>query len=111
MESLRMVEMGYTFSTFHAYSEVGGIGMKNDWLITFRSVTFAQKGERALKGRGINTVLQRTPRNLSERGCGYCLRIRERDIFAAVEILRSDQIAFEKIFAMRAGGGAEERQL
>ena len=50
--------------------------MKQDWLITFRSVTLAQKGERALKQAEIFCSLQRTPKMLSERGCGYCLRIR-----------------------------------
>ena len=50
--------------------------MKQDWLITFRSVTLAQKGERALKQAEIFCSLQRTPKMLSERGCGYCLRLR-----------------------------------
>ena len=85
--------------------------MKNDWLITFRSVTFAQKGERALKDKGINTILQRTPRNLSEKGCGYCLYVRERDVFSAVDELRSKQIAFGKIYATTPGGAMEERLL
>ncbi|MBP3478347.1 MAG: DUF3343 domain-containing protein, partial [Oscillospiraceae bacterium] len=40
------------------------------YYITFRSVTFAQKAERALKRAGMDCTMQRTPRELSQRGCG-----------------------------------------
>lgn len=85
--------------------------MKNDWLITFRSVTFAQKGERLLKRAGIDCALQRTPKVLSERGCGYCLRIRAKDAVAAVDILRGSQLAFGKLYALMERGNPEERVL
>ena len=38
------------------------------YLITFRSITFAQKGESALKRAGITCTLLRTPRAMEERG-------------------------------------------
>ena len=85
--------------------------MKNDWLITFRSVTFAQKGERQLKRAGIDCTLQRTPKILSERGCGYCLRIRSRDAVAAVNALRENQLSYGKLYALVEGGNPEERVL
>ena len=40
-------------------------------IITFRSVTPAQRGEAILKREGINCTLQRTPRSMQEKGCGY----------------------------------------
>lgn len=85
--------------------------MKYNWLITFRSVTFAQKGERLLKKTGIECTLQRTPRELSERGCGYCLRIRARDAMTAVELLRENGVTYGKTYAMTEGGRPEERVL
>ncbi len=85
--------------------------MKNIWLITFRSVTFAQKGERQLKMAGITCTMQRTPKELSERGCGYCLRIPGRDAMAAVEILREKQVSFGKVYALTEDGIPEERML
>ena len=85
--------------------------MKNIWLITFRSVTFAQKGERQLKKAGITCTMQRTPKELSERGCGYCLRIPGRDAMEAVGILREKQISFGKVYALMEGGSPEERML
>lgn len=85
--------------------------MKFDWLITFRSVTFAQRGEKALHRIGIDCSLQRTPKELSNKGCGYCLRLQGKNALAAVEILRDQQISFGKIYAVIAGGRMEERLL
>ena len=85
--------------------------MKNEWLITFRSVTFAQRGERVLRNRGIPCAMQRTPKKLTERGCGYCLRLRGTDALKAVEILRREKLSFEKVYAVSDDGSTEERIL
>lgn len=85
--------------------------MKNEWLITFRSVTFAQRGERALRSRQIPCRMQRTPKYLTERGCGYCLRLQGTDALQAVEILRREKLAYEKLYAMKEDGSTEERAL
>lgn len=85
--------------------------MKNDMLITFRSITFAQKGEQILRRGGVDCTLQRTPRELSQRGCGYCLRIRPRDGLAAVELLRRERQPYSKLYAITESGRPEERQL
>lgn len=85
--------------------------MKNEWLITFRSVTFAQRGEKVLRSRDIQCVMQRTPKKLTERGCGYCLRIRDADAFRAVEILHREKLSYEKVYAVSGDGITEERIL
>lgn len=82
-----------------------------EWLITFRSVTFAQRGERAMQKNGINCVLQRAPKTISQRGCGYCLRLRDRDAIRAVGILQREQLAYEKVYVLLEDGGMEERLL
>ena len=84
--------------------------MKKEWIITFRSVTFAQKGERTLRRGGLDCRLARTPKHLSERGCGYCLRLRENDAITAVAMLREAAVEFEKVYA-KTGAGTEERML
>lgn len=84
--------------------------MNKEWIVTFRSVTFAQKGERVLRRRGMDCRLARTPKQLSERGCGYCLRLRGTDAMPAVTILRSEAVEFEKVYA-KIGGEMEERLL
>ena len=85
--------------------------MKHNWLITFRSVTFAQKGERTLKKAGLDCILQRTPKGLSQQGCGYCLRLRGKDAMMAVEVLREQQVVYGKIYAITETGKPEERVL
>ena len=85
--------------------------MKNQWLITFRSVTYAQKGERLLKKAGIPCALQRTPKELSKRGCGYCLRLQGRDALKAAQQLQEAQLPYEKMYAISDDGRPEERLL
>lgn len=85
--------------------------MKSEWLITFRSVTFAQRGERILRSNLIACRMQRTPKYLTERGCGYCLRLRDVDAPRAVEIFRREKLNYEKLYAIREDGGTEERML
>ena len=83
--------------------------MNNQWLITFRSVTFAQKAQRLLQQSHIQASMQRTPRELSQRGCGYCLRISGRQALQAVEILRQRGAEFGKAYAITQNG-LEERE-
>ena len=82
--------------------------MKLNYLITFRSITFAQKAEAVLHRANIDCQMRRTPRELSTQGCGYCLYIRGSDALAAVELLRDREITFGKVYAM-GSGGMEER--
>ncbi|MBE6947512.1 MAG: DUF3343 domain-containing protein [Ruminococcaceae bacterium] len=81
--------------------------MKREWLITFRTITFAQRAERILQEGGINTRLHRTPKSLSQRGCGYCLSLREADVPVAIELLHLRQLRYEKIYVSSANGWEE----
>ena len=84
--------------------------MKTD-CITFRSVTPAQRGQRALRQAGIDTVLQRTPRFMEERGCGYCLRLRPERKEESVALLREAQVPFRKVYIQKEDGKTEELAL
>ena len=75
--------------------------------ITFRSVTPAQRGQRLLQQAGIESTLQRTPRWMEERGCGYCLRLRPMHTDRAVTLLRQNGLPFSKIYT-EANQGVEE---
>ena len=81
--------------------------MKN-YIVTFRSVTFAQKGERVLKQAGIDCLLRRTPKTLTNRECGYSLQIRPGDYAMALELLQDNQVQFGKTYGMDYDGGFEE---
>ena len=85
-------------------------GMKF-YYITFRSVTFAQRGEKVLKKEGIRCTLLRTPRWMEEQGCGYCLRLWTGDATPGVELLRRERVPMRKIYAQREDGQLEELTL
>ena len=79
----------------------------NVYYITFRSVTFAQRGEEILRRGGISSVLQRTPRWMEEQGCGYCLRLRTDDVQTGAALLRGSRIPFRKIYLQQPEGNVE----
>ena len=68
------------------------------YFITFRSVTYAQKGERILKEQRIRCILQRTPRWMEYRGCGYALEV--RDPKAAVKALAEKGADWKKLYRL-----------
>lgn len=77
-------------------------------LITFRSVTPAQRGESALRLAGVDCTLSRTPRAMEEQGCGYSLRLRPTDGARGAAILRRQQIPFRKVYLWAENGYMEE---
>ena len=77
-------------------------------LITFRSVTPAQRAEALLRRSGIDCQLSRTPRPMEELGCGYSLRIRPVDSSRSAMLLRQQQVPFRKIYMWSENGAFEE---
>ena len=75
------------------------------YLITFRSVTPAQRGESLLRKNGMDCTLRRTPRWMEEQGCGYSLQTRKGA--EAVALLRRHQIPFRKVY-LQKGTQTEE---
>ena len=79
-------------------------------IITFRSVTPAQRGESLLRREGISCTIQRTPRTLAEQGCGYCIRLRCMQVPKATELLRQRGIDYRKTYRLQAGVPEEVRE-
>mgnify|MGYP003491854985 CR=1 FL=1 len=79
-----------------------------DCFITFRSVTFAQRGESELRRGGIACSVRRTPRWMEERGCGYGVEVKCPDLKAGLEVLRREKIPFRKSYLLHADGVTEE---
>ena len=75
----------------------------NVYLITFRSVTHAQ---RAAKLLDCGQVL-RTPRRMEQEGCGYALRIRTEDVEALVRRLDEAGIPRKKVWHQTGTGEVE----
>ena len=80
-------------------------------LVTFRSVTPAQRAESALRRGGFSCTLQRTPKWMEEQGCGYSLRVRAQDSQAVAALLRKQRIPFRKVYLFSPEGEAEELDL
>lgn len=80
-------------------------------MITFRSVTPAQRGEGVLRRAGFECSVQRTPRWMEEQGCGYSLRVRFQDAARCVQLLRDGDVPFRKIYLRRESGSVEELTL
>lgn len=78
------------------------------YYITFRSVTFAQRGERVLSQNSIHCTLLRTPRWMEEQGCGYALKLWTKDVSPAVDLLRGNQVPLRKVYVQRGDGQMEE---
>ena len=78
------------------------------YFITFRSVTFAQRGEKLLAENGWRSLLRRTPRWMEEKGCGYCLQLTVGDILNPVLLLRRAGIPLRKVYVQRENGNMEE---
>ena len=76
-------------------------------LITFRTVTPAQRGESILRRAEIGCSLQRTPRSMEEQGCGYSLRLRGTDAERARQLLREAGVGFQKTYLMGDDGRME----
>ncbi len=80
-------------------------------LITFRSVTPAQRAEQLLQRFGIGCRIQRTPRWMEKQGCGYSLRVSYTDADQCAELLRQREIPFRKIYTLNEEGRFEELRL
>lgn len=81
------------------------------YYITFRSVTYAQKGEALLEGAGIRCSVQRTPRWMEAQGCGYALRLWTMEPETAVGILKEANIPMRRLYRQRGDGQLEEMAL
>ena len=78
-----------------------------DIYLILRSVTLAQRARAQLESGGILSRLQRSPGELSEHGCAYALRIRNRELPGAARILRQTGMEPDAAFRALPGGGFE----
>ena len=78
------------------------------YFITFRSVTYAQRGEKLLGENRYRIHLRRTPRWMEEKGCGYCLQITAADILPPVLLLKNAGVPMRKVYVQNENGTMEE---
>lgn len=73
------------------------------YLILARSVTFAQRMQRAMEKAGVRSRMFRAPRDLTERGCAYVLKINAADLTPALIAIRRASLDPVQIFSYQQG--------
>ena len=78
------------------------------YLLLSRSITHAQRMSRVLERAGITARFFRPPMGLTDRGCGYAVRIGEGSLPAAMERLRSEGLVPMRVFYAESDGSFSE---
>ena len=75
-----------------------------NYLIIARSVTYAQRMQRALARSGIRSRIFRAPRDLTDRGCAYAVQIQAADLSRALTALHRASLDPVQIFMTQQKG-------
>lgn len=81
------------------------------YVITFRSVTYAQRAEQLLKKAGFRCYLQRTPAWMEQQGCGYSLQLAGGNVRQAVTLLEGSALPMRRVYVQNGAGELEELRL
>lgn len=73
------------------------------YIILARSVTYAQRMQKSLGRAGIRCQIFRPPRDLTEMGCAYAVRLAVRDLPEALAVLHRDGLDPVQIFLYQRG--------
>lgn len=82
-----------------------------DCLITFRSVTPAQRAEAALRRKGVDCNIQRTPKWMEQQGCGYSIRLKAMHLPTALSCFSGEEIPYKKVYFQKEKGWVEAEGL
>lgn len=77
-------------------------------LIVCRSLTYAQCGVRLLERAGISAYLVRAPRLIAQAGCAYCIKVSQRWLERAVELMREAKLVPRGVYQQLEDGSYEE---
>ena len=77
-------------------------------LILFRTLLYAQRGQRFLAGNGIPGTVVKAPRSTEDRGCTYAIRLSDRRRARALELMARQGIDHGRVFLLRPDGSLEE---
>ena len=78
------------------------------YLIVCRSLTYAQRAAKLLERAGVTGTIVRIPAAASESGCGYCVKISETRLSAALKALKQADFSPIKILLVRRDGSFDE---
>ena len=78
------------------------------YLILFKSLTYAQRANRALRDGGVTSTIARVPESISTEGCGYSVKVAEKHYNNAVRLLRDAGFSIGRVFLQGRGGRLSE---
>ena len=74
------------------------------YLILARSVTYAQRMQNLLARIGIRCQIFRAPRDLTDLGCAYAVRVEGSDVSKALDALHRQSLHPVQVFFYQQGG-------
>ena len=82
--------------------------MEHD-LILARSVTYAQRMQRALERAGIRCSIRRAPRDLTNLGCAYVVEVPARELSPALTVIHREGLGPTQVYLRQRGVWQEVR--
>lgn len=78
------------------------------YLILCRSLTYAQRTAAVLERAGIFSHVMRSPKSITGEGCGHAVKIAERNLAPALQILRREELSPRQVFIAEPDGTYNE---
>ena len=78
------------------------------YLLICRSLTYAQRTEKALERARSTAIVTRVPHTISVEGCGYCVKVPERHFNNALNALAGTDLYPKKVYALYDNGAHAE---
>lgn len=78
------------------------------YLIICRSLTYAQRTARALERAGISGYIVRAPKNVAGEGCSHGVKVAERRLAQALQVLNREALAPKRVYVQDGNGGYQE---
>lgn len=81
------------------------------YLIVCRSLTYAQRTAGVLERVGISAYIYRLSAPLAGEGCGYCVKISQRNLSDALVVLNRAGLPPRRVYLLSSDGSYKEVRL
>ena len=78
------------------------------YLLMCRSLTYAQRAARALERIGVTAVITKVPKSVSKQGCGYCVKVSEKNLARSLAALNTAGLGPSRVFVAETDGSFSE---
>ena len=82
--------------------------MPMHYILLCRSLTTAQRAERALRRAGVFSSVTKAPRGADPGGCAYAVKLGERNLARALTLLREQGVPVGRIYSIDEAGNIRE---